>query len=134
MMQKKYALASNVFGEAARLNPTDPAIVLLRGTALIDHAITINPSASKEAAAERDNAIGMAEKDLLRAFDLSGKRLAAVHLQLARLYEKKGERSRAADELEEYLKMAPEDKRADAFRAAVKALRAPAVEKRSSTP
>ncbi len=133
MIQKKYALASQVLGEAARLSPSDPGIPLMRGAALIEHAIAINPSASKEAAAERESSFGMAEKSLAQAFELSGKKLAAVHLQLARLYEKKGDRARAADELENYLKMAPDDKKADALRAAIKTLRGP-VERKPSPP
>lgn len=134
MIQKKYALASQVLGEACRLNPTDPNVVMMRGTALLEHALATNPSASKEAAAERETAFGMAEKSLAQAFELSGKKLAAVHLQLARLYEMKGDRARAADELDKYLKMAPDDKRADAFRAAIKTLRGPAIERKPSPP
>ena len=126
MIQKKYALAARVLGEAARLNPTDPGIPLMRAGALIEHASAINPSASKEAAAERDTAFSMAEKDLATAFDLSGKKLAAVHLQAARLCEKKGDRARAANELELYLKMSPDDKKADQYKAAIKTLRQPA--------
>ncbi len=130
MMQKKYALASQVLAEASRLNPTDASILLMRGTALIEHAIAINPSASKEAAAERNASFGMAEKALLEAFEVSGRKLASTHLQLARLYEKKGDRGKAADEIESYLKMAPDDKKADALRAAVKTLRSPASDKK----
>lgn len=121
--QKKYALAVSVLGEAARLNPGDANIVMMRGTALLEHAIATNPAQSKEAAAEREKSLGQAEADFLKAFDLSGKKMASVHLQLARLYEKKGERARAADELEQYLKMSPDDKKAEAIRAAVKTLR-----------
>jgi Tfp pilus assembly protein PilF len=126
MIQKKYALAAQVLGEAARLNPTDPGIPLMRAGALIEHASAINPSTSKEAAAARDSTFSMAEKDLATAFDLSGKKLAAVHLQAARLYEKKGDRARAANELELYLKMSPDDKKAEQYRAAIKTLRTPA--------
>lgn len=130
MIQKKYALASQVLAEAARLNPADPGILLMRATALIEHAIAINPSASKEAASERESALGMAEKSLTQAFELSGKKLAAVRFQMARVYERKGDRARAADELEQYLKMAPDDKKADAIRSAIKSLRAPVPERR----
>lgn len=126
MMQKKYALASQVLGEAARLNPTDAGIFLMRATALIEHATAINPATSNEAAAERNKAFGMAEKDLAKASDLSSNKLATIHLQAARLYEKKGDRKRAADELAQYLKLAPDDKKADAIRAAIKTLRTPA--------
>lgn len=126
MQQKKYALASQVFAEAARLNPTDPGILLMRAQALIEHAAVIDPARSKEAASEREAALGMADKALTRAFELSGKKLAAVHLQWARLYAKKGEPGRAADHLEEYLKMSPGVKNADTIREAIKTLRAPA--------
>lgn len=125
MMQKKFALAAQVFGEAARLNQSDPGILLMRAGALIEHAAAINPSASKEASVERETSFGMAEKDLAKAFEMSGRKLASVHLQAARLYEKKGDRARAADEIEQYLKMAPDDKKADALRAAIKTLRSP---------
>ncbi len=46
MQQKKYALASQVFAEAARLNPTDPSLLLMRAGALIECASAIDPSAS----------------------------------------------------------------------------------------
>ena len=133
MMQKKYALASQVLGEAARLNPTDSGILVMRATSLIEHAAAINPATSKEAAAEREVAFGLAEKDLAKALELADKKLPAAHLQLARLYERKGDRARAADELEQYLKMAPEDKKADAIRSAIKTLRSP-VEKKPMPP
>jgi regulator of sirC expression with transglutaminase-like and TPR domain len=60
---------------------------------------------------------------LQRAYELSGKKLAEVHLQLARLYEKKGDRTRAANELEQYVRQSPDDKRATEIREAIKKLR-----------
>ena len=65
-----------------------------------------------------------AETILARAHQVSGKKLAAVHLQLARLYEKRGDRNRAAGELEQYLK-SPEAKNSAAIRDAIRKLRAP---------
>jgi Tfp pilus assembly protein PilF len=124
MKQKKFALAAGVFGEAARLNPSDANIQMVMGMALLEHASVANPAQSKEAAAEREKSFGLAETAFLKAFELSGKKMAAVHLQLARLYEKKGKRAKAADELEQYLKMSPGDKKADALREAIKTLRA----------
>jgi len=121
--QRKYAVAAAVLGEASKLNPADPQILLMRGSALIDHAQTIDPSVSKEYAAERDGVFEMAESDLRKAYDMSGRKLVAVHLQLARLYEKRGDRARAASELESYLKLSPEAKSADAIREAIKKLR-----------
>lgn len=126
MLQKKYALASQVFAEAARLNPTDPSLLLMRAGALIEYASAIDPSASTTLASQRETGFALAEKDLQKAFELSGKKLASVHLQLARLYEKWGDRARAAAELEQYLKMVPDDKKADSIKAAIKTLRVPA--------
>jgi tetratricopeptide (TPR) repeat protein len=123
--QKKYILAAAVFGEAFRLNPTDPNILLMRAGALIDHASLIDPSKSKEAEAERTRAFRMAEQDLLKASGLSDKRLAPIHLQMARIYEKQGKRAQAADELERYLRLNPDDKNAAAMRDAIKKLRMP---------
>ena len=124
MKQKKFALAVGVLGEAARLNPSDANIQMVMGMALLEHASAANPAQSKEAAAEREKSFGLAEAAFLKAFELSGKKMAAVHLQLARLYGKKGDRSKAADELEQYLKMSPGDKKADSLREAIKTLRA----------
>jgi len=123
--QKKYVLAAAVFGEASRLNPTDPNILLMRAGALIDHASLIDPSKSKDAEAERAHAFKMAERDLMKAFDLSGKKLAPIHLQMARIYEKQGKRAQAADELEQYLRLTPGEKNAEAMRDAIKKLRTP---------
>lgn len=121
--QKKYAVAAAVLGEASKLNPNDPQILVMRGSALIDQAQTIDPSKSKESAAERNSVFDMAEKDLMKAYEMSSKKLISVYLQMARLYEKKGDRARAADELESYLKLSPDAKNADAIREAIKKLR-----------
>jgi tetratricopeptide (TPR) repeat protein len=121
--QKKYALASRVLAEAWKLNPSDFSILLSRGTFLIEDALSIN-QASPAAQAERDTLLGMARTDLLKALELSGGKLAAAHYQLARVYERTGDRSRAADELEQYLRLSPDDKKAEAIRAAIKTLRA----------
>ena len=126
MMQRKHVVAARVFGEAAQLNAREPQYLLKRGTALLDHAATIDPSKSKAAAEERDFTLAEAEKALLRAYELSGKKLAVVHQQLARLYERKGDRARAADELEKYLRANPGAKNAEGLRQAIKTLRAPA--------
>src|ERR1700686_4496157 len=116
MQQKKYAVAAAVFAEASRLNALDPQYPLMRGIALIEHASSISPSAPKSLAAERSNALSDAEKNLARAYELSNRRLSMVHLHLARVYEKEGDRSRAADELEKYLKENPDAQNAGAIR------------------
>jgi len=50
-------------------------------------------------------------------------KLPDAHLQLARVYEKKGERTQAAEQLERYLRKAPNSKNAEQIRGAIKKLR-----------
>jgi Carboxypeptidase regulatory-like domain/Tetratricopeptide repeat len=126
MQQQKYAVAARVFAEASHLNPREIQYLLLQGTALIDQATTIDPTNSPRDKNERDYAFGEAEKVLSRAYQLSGEKLPAIHLQLARLYEKRGNRLRAAAELEQYLRQSPDDKKAAEIREAIKKLRATA--------
>jgi tetratricopeptide (TPR) repeat protein len=125
MQQQKYAVAARIFAEASRLNPRDLNHLIFQGMALIDQGTTIDPSKSQAAADERNYAFDEAEKILNRAYQLSGKKLAVVHLQMARLYEKRGDRGRAAGELELYLRQSPDDKKAMEIREAIKKLRAP---------
>jgi len=105
--QKKYAIAARVFEEAARLNPSDAEARLMRGAALI----------------EMGN-LNEAEANIKAADKTSAHKLAIVHLHLARIYEKRKERSRAADELEAYLRIQPHAENELAIRAAIKKLRA----------
>ncbi|HEX8887953.1 MAG TPA: tetratricopeptide repeat protein [Pyrinomonadaceae bacterium] len=123
MQQKKYAVAAAVFAEAARLNPTDPQTQLLRSLALIEQANLLNSAQTRDSLAERDYALTEAENGLARAYELSGHKLAVVYLHRARIYEKRGDRARAAAELEQYLREAPDANNADAIRAAIKKLR-----------
>ncbi|HEY8184424.1 MAG TPA: carboxypeptidase regulatory-like domain-containing protein [Pyrinomonadaceae bacterium] len=123
MQQQKFAVAARIFAEAASLNPRELNYLVRQGTALIEQASRIDPKKSAAAADERNFAFTEAEKVLNRAYDLSGKKLAIVHLQLARLYEKKGDPARAASELEQYLHQSPDDKKADQILGAIKKLR-----------
>jgi len=124
MQQKKYGVAAAVFAEASRLNPLDSQYPLMRGLALIEHASSINSSQPKNAV-ERNNVLSEAESNLKHAYDLSGKKLPTVHLQLARVYEKQGQPRRAADELEHYLRETPDAKNEAEIRDAIKKLRSP---------
>jgi tetratricopeptide (TPR) repeat protein len=123
MKQQKYSIAVGVFAEASRLNPSNPMNPLMRGIALIHQASTIDPAQSATARSDREFLLTRAEVALTQAFDLSGKKLTADHLSLAMLYEMKGERARAADELEQYLRKNPNLKNADTIHAAIKKLR-----------
>jgi tetratricopeptide (TPR) repeat protein len=124
--QHKYAVAARIYAEAARLNPNEPQYLVNEAAALVDQGATIDPAQSKAAADEREFAFNEAEKALAQADTLSSRKLAEVNLQRARLYEKRGDRARAADELEQYLHKAPNAKNADAVRQAVKQLRSTA--------
>ena len=64
-----------------------------------------------------------ADSELKDADRLSSRKLVLVHIQRARLYEKRGEKKRAADELEEYLRQNSNAENAGAIREAVKKLR-----------
>lgn len=125
MLKRNYAVAAAVFAEAARLSPADPQPLLQRGMALVEYASRIDAASSPKAAGERRGALDDAERALTQALRLGDKRLSAAHLQLARVYEKRGDRARAADELEHYLRDNPEVPNAQALRDAVKTLRAP---------
>ena len=123
MQQKKYGVAVAVFAEASRLNPTSALNSLMRGIALIHQASTIDPSQSKATAADREFILKRAEVALAAASELSGKKLTADYLSLAMLYEMKGERARAAAELEQYLQKNPDAKNADTIREEIRKLR-----------
>jgi len=122
MQQRKYAVAARIYAEAALLNPNEPQYLVAEGTALVEQAAATDPSQSKAAGDERTFAFAEAERVLNAALKLNRK-LGEAHLQLARLYEKRGERSRAADALEQYLRNAANVKNADAVREAIKKLR-----------
>jgi tetratricopeptide (TPR) repeat protein len=122
-MQHKYAIAARVFAEAAQLNPLDPQHPLMRATVLLDHASTINPATSKAATDEQNQSLRLAEESLKRASSLGNGKMPAAYLQMARLYEKRGEPTRAAEQLEEYLGLHPDVKDTGAIRAAIKKLR-----------
>ena len=123
IQERKYAVAARIYAEAERLSPNDPHYPLSRGTAFIEQASMIDPSKSAAAADERNYALAEAEKALKQAQQVGSRRLPEVHLQLARVYEKKGEQARAADELEQYLRKNPNAANAAAIREAIKTLR-----------
>jgi tetratricopeptide (TPR) repeat protein len=124
-LKKNYAVAAAVFAEAARVSPTDPQPLLQRGIALVNYASLIDAAASKKAADERRSVLDDAEKALTESYRLSGKKLSDALLHLARVYDKRGDRARAADEIELYLRQNPDAPNAPALRETVKTLRAP---------
>lgn len=105
--QKNYELAAKVFEAAARIEPNNAEARLMRGASLIELGL-----------------LDEAEQEIKRAGRISADKLAMVHFQLARVYERRGDRSRAADELEAYLRKNPRAENAVALREAIKRLRA----------
>lgn len=85
MQQRKYAVAARIYAEAARLNPNEPQYLLAQGTALVEQASTIDKAKSAAAAEERAFALTEAEKTLIQV-SRQNKKIAEVHLQLARVY------------------------------------------------
>ena len=121
MQQRKYSVAARIYGEATRLNPAETQYLLARAKALIEQVVVIDAAPAK-ADEERSFALAEAERILAQALKQNGK-LAEVHLQLARVYEKKGERKQAAEQLERYLRKAPTAKNAEQIKDAIKKLR-----------
>ena len=123
MKQKNYAVAAAVFAEAARLNPRNPMNLLMRGTALIHQASTLNEPKSSLLEEDRRLLLGQAEATLSQAANLSGNKLKADNITLALFYEMRGEPDRAADELESLLRKASNAKNATALQTEIKRLR-----------
>jgi tetratricopeptide (TPR) repeat protein len=126
MQQKRYDVAAAIFADAALLNTSEPLHPLMRGIALVRQATAIQQPDSKSSEAERDALFKKAEAALARASDLSGGKLPEVYLYRALIYERRGERERAALELEQYLQLNPLVENAGAIREAIRKLRAPA--------
>lgn len=123
MQQKKYSIAASIFADASLLNLSEPLHRLMRGIALIRQASTINPAGAGNSAAVLYR---QAEEALTQALDLSGRRLPEVYLYRALIFEKRGERARSADELEQYLQANSGAENSEAIREAIRKLRDPA--------
>lgn len=120
--QHKFAIAAAAFGEAARLDPSEPQFPLQRAAVLVDRASTLDARKADEAKV-RTELLDEASRDLDTAWSRSGKSLAAVHLQRARLWERRGDRKAAANSLEAYLALSPNAPNADAIRRSIETLR-----------
>lgn len=117
LRQRKFVVAEYAFREALRYNANHVASHYYRGLTLIE--IGFLEKDSKQGAAS----LTEAEKELLAALDLSGKKLSDVYLQLARIYERRGEKDAAARVLEDFLKAEPDSKQAVKVREAIEKLR-----------
>lgn len=117
LRQRKFVVADYAFREALRYNANHVASHYFRGLTLIE--IGFREKDAKQGAAS----LADAEKELLAALDLSDKKLHDVYLQLARIYERRGEKEMAARMLEDYLKAEPDSKQAQKVREAIQKLR-----------
>ena len=117
MKQKNYQVAVAVFGEAMRLNPSNPMNAVMRATALIHQAATIN------SAADRSPLLSQADAAMSQATSLSGNKVRPDSLTLALFYEMKGDPERAAAELDAYVQKTPQAKNSTAIQNEIKRLR-----------
>ncbi len=116
--QQKYRAAEYAFGKAAELNETHVNAHFNHAVALIELALR-----SKNASDARTD-LANADRELDRAWDLSGKRLNTVFLQRARVQEERGNKEAAARALEDYLKAEPDARDGPAVKEAIAKLRA----------
>jgi Tfp pilus assembly protein PilF len=114
--QKKFLVAEYAFRQALALNANHAGAHFHRGLALIEIGFRGN---------EKQRAVDLfeAEKELNRAFELSGRRLSEVYLQRARIFESRGNREAAAREFESFLRAEPNASNAAAVREAIAKLR-----------
>src|SRR5262249_38978 len=116
--ERKYTIAQRAFREATSINPNNAAAHFHRGMALIELATAEN-------GAQQATDLDDAGHELDRAWELSDRRLNDVRLQRARIYERRGNKEAAAQELEGYLKAEPEARNAATIREAITRLRTP---------
>ena len=115
--QQKFRAAEYAFGKAAELNDSHVNAHFNHAVALIEVALRTRD------ASEVQTGLASAERELDRAWDLSGKKLNTVFLQRARVKEERGNREGAARELENYLKAEPDAKNAAVVKEAIAKLR-----------
>ncbi|MFY9609110.1 MAG: carboxypeptidase regulatory-like domain-containing protein [Blastocatellia bacterium] len=119
LREQKFALAQRAFREASSINANSALSHFYRGQALVELALRSTDET------QRGTDLSDAEKELARAWELSSGRLTVVHLQRARIYERRGDNEAAARELENYLRAEPEARNAAAIRTAITRLRNP---------
>lgn len=118
LRQQKFKVAEFAFREAVRFNANLAPAHFFHGKALIELALRTKDQK------EVNEDLTDAEKDLNRAWELSGKRMSEVHFQRARIYERRGNKEAAAVALEEYLKAEPNAPNAAMIKQAIEKLRA----------
>ena len=115
--QQKFRAAEYAFGKAAELNDSHVNAHFNHAVALIEVALRT------KAPAEIQTLLENADRELDRAWELSGKKLNTVFLQRARIHEERGDKAAAARALESYLKAEPDSKDAAWVREAITKLK-----------
>lgn len=132
--------AAEAFRDALKLTPDDVSLRINYGAALLEaHQFSEAETELRAALARHDNGwaghmylgvallrqrrLDEAEKEFLRSLDLGGDDLALPHYYLAGIYWGRGDHKSAADQLEKYLKLAPNVPDAERIRATIKDLR-----------
>jgi Tfp pilus assembly protein PilF len=115
--QQRFHAAEYAFGKAAELNDSHINSHFNHAVALIEVAVR-----SKDQN-EVKTVLANADRELDRAWELSGKRLKTVFLQRARVCEERGDKEAAARQLENYLKAEPDAKNAAVVKEAIAKLR-----------
>lgn len=111
--QHKYLVAEFAFREALQRDPQHYPSYQAHGITLLELGL------AEKTQPMRRKLFDQAEQQLQKALSLSGDTLFAVHLNLAEVYEAKGEKQAAIRELERYLKQQPNAPKAPAIRAAI---------------
>jgi tetratricopeptide (TPR) repeat protein len=115
--QQKFRAAEYAFGKAAEFNDSHV-------NAHFNHAVAlIEVSLRSKDQDEIQKVLANADRELDRAWELSGKKLNTVFLQRARVHEERGNKEAAARELEKYLKAEPDAKNGAVIRQAIAQLR-----------
>jgi Tfp pilus assembly protein PilF len=114
--QQKYSVAEYAFRRAVERDPTN-------AQSRFSHGLTLLEVALRTEGQEQQSALATAERELQKALDLTGQKLVAAYLHLARICELRGDRKAASEMLETYLKLNPEDKNAPAIREAMAKLK-----------
>ncbi len=115
--QQKFLVAEFAFREAIQRDPLHYQSYQAHGITLLELGL------AEKTPQLRRKLFDQAEQQLQTALSQSGNKLFAVHLNLAEVYEARGEKQAAIRELETYLQLQPNAPKASAIRASLARLR-----------
>ena len=115
--QRKFVVAEFAFREAIARDPAHAQTYHSRAVVLIEMA------AAEKDVKQRKQYLDDAERDLNKSLALSEGKIAAAHLQLAKIHDLRGDKRLAIRQLENFLKTQPNAPNAPAVREALAKLR-----------